>query len=317
MSGAEALAKPGLQSEEGEFSHGNGYKVDISRIESVDNYTEDNYTEENFTHTGTRGDGAELYEDAEWIFISAAAIIGPICALVENRLFPGSQGPNHHKPPPTLMLEQPGFLLSVAALVSGVGAIAAHYRPGGRTAYRLLKPLTTLLILATVLSLPPGPGRAYALLIAAGLAFALVGDILLMFAERNFALGIASFAITHALYIAAFSMRSGITLMQPATALAVLMAAGLLRLVWGGVRASLRMPVLVYVLLITAMLGQAAGAALVQQSAAAITAAAGAALFFVSDAILALDRFRSPFRAAQALVLSTYWLGQWLIASSI
>ena len=44
----------------GEFSHGNGYKVDISLDPTVDSYIEDN-----FTHTGQRSDGAELYEDAD------------------------------------------------------------------------------------------------------------------------------------------------------------------------------------------------------------------------------------------------------------
>ena len=43
----------------------------------------------------------------------------------------------------------------------------------------------------------------------------------------------------------------------------------------------------------------------------------GAALFVISDATLALNRFRRPFRAAQAIVMSTYVVGQALIALSI
>lgn len=42
----------------GEFSHANGYKVDISL-----NPTVNTYIETNFEHTGQRSDGAELYRD--------------------------------------------------------------------------------------------------------------------------------------------------------------------------------------------------------------------------------------------------------------
>jgi len=42
----------------GEFSHANGYKVDISL-----NPTVNQYIENNFEHIGQRSDGAELYED--------------------------------------------------------------------------------------------------------------------------------------------------------------------------------------------------------------------------------------------------------------
>ena len=42
----------------GEFSHANGYKVDISLNPTVNSYIEDN-----FEHTGQRSDGAELYRD--------------------------------------------------------------------------------------------------------------------------------------------------------------------------------------------------------------------------------------------------------------
>jgi len=43
---------------------------------------------------------------------------------------------------------------------------------------------------------------------------------------------------------------------------------------------------------------------------------AGATLFVVSDAALAANRFRTPFAAAQAVVLGTYFSGQCLIALS-
>ena len=44
--------------------------------------------------------------------------------------------------------------------------------------------------------------------------------------------------------------------------------------------------------------------------------ALGAALFVLSDSLLAWNRFRNPFPAAQALIHATYFPAQWLIAIS-
>jgi len=52
-------------------------------------------------------------------------------------------------------------------------------------------------------------------------------------------------------------------------------------------------------------------------SVTALAAAAGAGLFVVSDGVLAIDRFRWPFRAARAVTLATYWSAQLLIALSV
>lgn len=45
-------------------------------------------------------------------------------------------------------------------------------------------------------------------------------------------------------------------------------------------------------------------------------AALGAGLFVCSDSLIGIDRFVSPFAAAPYLIILTYWLGQWAIASS-
>jgi uncharacterized membrane protein YhhN len=79
----------------------------------------------------------------------------------------------------------------------------------------------------------------------------------------------------------------------------------------------LRLPVIVYVVALVAMAWQAAARATTLQTTHAYLAAAGAALFVVSDAILALNRFAKPFRAAQLLVMTTYVTGQALIAASV
>ena len=79
----------------------------------------------------------------------------------------------------------------------------------------------------------------------------------------------------------------------------------------------LQVPVAVYVAVIVSMAGQAAGRWWSIRSPASALAACGAALFVVSDALLAVNRFGRPFRSAQALIHSSYFLAQWLIAVSV
>ena len=195
-------------------------------------------------------------------------------------------------------------------------AIASKYLGWRPNVFYITKPLTTALILVPVLILVPDSKSAYVPLIAAGLAFALFGDILLMLPEDRFVLGIGSFAATHALYLAGFISAAGIALLNPSTIPLLLFAVIMTRFLWPGLRKSLQIPVLSYVILITIMTAQAIGAAVQQEGAGLAIAAAGAILFLASDSMLAIDRFRVPFKAAQGLVLATYWLGQWLIALS-
>ncbi len=204
----------------------------------------------------------------------------------------------------------------VLTFVSATIAILSKYLGWRSNIFYISKPLTTTLILAPVLILTPDSTSAYIPLIAGGLAFALLGDILLMMPESRFVLGIGSFAATHALYLAAFISAAGLALVNPSTIPLLLFTVIMTRFLWPGLRKSLQIPVLAYVVLITIMTIQAIGAAVQSEGIGLAIAAAGAILFLASDSMLAIDRFRVPFRSAQALVLSTYWLGQWLIALS-
>ena len=204
----------------------------------------------------------------------------------------------------------------VITFASAAIAIASKYLGWHPNVFYISKPLTTALILVPVLALIPDSEGAYIPLIAGGLAFAILGDVLLMLPEERFVLGIGSFAATHAFYLAAFISVAGIALVNPSTIPLILFAFIMTRFLWSGLRKSLQVPILAYVILITVMTAQAIGAAVQQEGAGLAIAAAGAILFLASDSMLAIDRFRVPFKTAQALVLSTYWLGQWLIALS-
>lgn len=213
---------------------------------------------------------------------------------------------------PTLQLA----LAASAALVA-VLAIRAHYLDESRRwQVYAFKPLATLLILALALVLTPARSD-YQWAIAAGLLFSTAGDVFLMLPRDRFVAGLASFLVAHLCYVGAFAI--GVPFAAaPLLWLPFFAAGGLvLALVWPGLKPALRAPVAVYVIVIAAMAGQAAGRWHMTGSVVALAAAVGAGLFVVSDAVLAIDRFRWKFRAARAVTLATYWAAQLLIALSI
>ena len=77
-----------------------------------------------------------------------------------------------------------------------------------------------------------------------------------------------------------------------------------------------RPAVVVYVAVITVMGWRAAVRATVAPAPGGLLALAGAILFMVSDAVLASDRFARRFAAADAVVMTTYYAAQTLIAAS-
>lgn len=213
---------------------------------------------------------------------------------------------------PTLQLA----LAASAALVA-VLAIRAHYLDESRRwQVYAFKPLATLLILALALAFTPARAD-YQWAIAAGLLFSTAGDVFLMLPRDRFVAGLASFLVAHLCYVGAFSI--GVPFgAAPLLWLPFFAAGGLvLALVWPGLKPALRAPVAVYVIVIAMMAGQAAGRWHMTGSVVALAAAVGAGLFVVSDAVLAIDRFRWKFRAARAVTLATYWAAQLLIAISV
>ena len=88
----------------------------------------------------------------------------------------------------------------------------------------------------------------------------------------------------------------------------------MLTALWPGVPAGLRLPVLAYVLCLGAMAAQAAVVWRQHRERGAVLAVGGA-LFMLSDALLATNKFAGPLPLASLWVLSSYWAAQWCIAS--
>lgn len=207
-------------------------------------------------------------------------------------------------------------VLGIAILISAVAATVTDLDKSSRRRWHYLsKPLTTGLILTLALLAPADTGPGTRLLIVLGLAASLIGDIWLMLPRDRFILGLASFALAQFCYIAAFG--GTLSTCPPVwTYLPYLAyAAGMNTLLWRHAGA-MRLPVVVYALLLVSMAWAAGARWLAQGTTPALQGWLGALLFLTSDSLPAWNRFRKPIPNGAAWVLATYYLGQGLIALS-
>ncbi|MBN2085806.1 MAG: lysoplasmalogenase [Anaerolineales bacterium] len=209
------------------------------------------------------------------------------------------------------------FLTLAALLSAGLTILGYYLRPPRRALIYVSKPLATILIL--LIAVLPGtvPADPYALAISLGLGFSLLGDIWAMLSRRHFLKALISFLITHVCYALAFLAGGPAAgFLRPVVPVAILGAA-ILAYLWPALSAGMKAAVGAYVGVIVVMVALAAGRALASFSPDALIAAIGAFLFLASDSVLAVNRFRRPFYAAQAVILGSYFAGQLLIALSV
>ncbi|GAA2810685.1 lysoplasmalogenase [Saccharopolyspora taberi] len=146
---------------------------------------------------------------------------------------------------------------------------------------------------------------------ALGLAGSWVGDVaLLRDDDRAFRAGLASFLGTHVAYAATFAARGERP--KPLHVLPIAAATAASAAAFGRMAGPLRRPVMAY----AATIGTMAAAATTLRGPGSGRVLAGAATFVASDSLLALARFglaEKWRRPADAGVMATYTLGQWLI----
>ncbi len=186
---------------------------------------------------------------------------------------------------------------------------------GWRALEYLVKPGTIAALLAWMWQASRfyGPLRWFAL----GLAFSLVGDVLLILPADMFIFGLIAFLLAHLAYVAGFN-----TQMPPlkATSLALALGVGTITaLVFREINAGLtaqgsddlRLPVLIYTIVIAVMLLSALLTWVRPEwdRRAALMVSVGAALFFLSDTLLAYNKFVSPLSWSLTVII-TYHIGQ-------
>jgi len=215
-----------------------------------------------------------------------------------------------------------GMLSALVPVIAILAITGAGLGSDGRPLYLVCKPLATILLLTLAWRAPQPVSARYRWAIVVGLVWSLIGDVLLMFAGY-FVFGLVAFLIAHLAYIYAFT--DGVRLFaRPLTSIAgLILAAVIVCLLWPGVPAALRIPVIAYAIALATMATQAITRVQVLAAVdglaanSARLAAIGACLFMVSDTVLSYGRFRDELPFAAVLVLSTYYIAQWFIARSV
>jgi len=152
-----------------------------------------------------------------------------------------------------------------------------------------------------------------------GIIFSLAGDVLLMLSlERMFVFGLLAFLLAHIAYLAGFQNELGTVSFWSVLLLAIIAvnAVRLMRRIISAMRASgqnrLVNPVIVYSSVITVVL-YAAMTTLSNpewKAGASLLVGLGAFLFYISDLVLAWNKFVSPIQNGRMINIGLYHLGQ-------
>jgi uncharacterized membrane protein YhhN len=194
---------------------------------------------------------------------------------------------------------------------------------GDQKGIYIFKPISSTLMTSVLLMsfLRDGCYRTdYTLALLAGMLLSFGGDMALMFmkaSKKAFRIGLVLFLLGHIAYIIVFTLFSGIQSSDWISAMILAAAAVCVyRYLLPGL-GDMKVPVLLYVVIISLMVNRAisafSGSYLTTAQALLITG--GALLFYVSDVILALHRFRHQWRYGR-INLAFYYAGQVLIALS-
>lgn len=151
-----------------------------------------------------------------------------------------------------------------------------------------------------------------------GILFSLAGDVALLFIDRFFMPGLVAFLLAQVAYLVGFNTPFPRELGVLALAIAIVLglsAVRLLRRLVAGVRmtnARMVTPVILYSTVITLMLLSALLTLFRPDwaSTPAYLVSLGAFLFYLSDIVLAWNKFVSPIRNGRMLNIGLYHLGQ-------
>ncbi|MEW5721709.1 MAG: lysoplasmalogenase [Thermodesulfobacteriota bacterium] len=213
-------------------------------------------------------------------------------------------------------------MLNALIIVAGLLLLAGllYFEKKEDTRGRLLTktPLSLLFIVAALVQSPPD--ALYFRFILVGLILCLAGDVFLaLTSPKAFLLGLISFLLGHVLYVFAFGRLVGPAAWWSVGTLVVFIA-GAAVYVWLWPRLGpMKVPVLAYVLVISLMLS---GAWAVFRFPAAgktgpFMVLLGALLFYLSDLLVARDRFVRPEFLNRRFGLPMYYAGQFLLAFSV
>ncbi|WP_233171653.1 lysoplasmalogenase [Dyella sp. ASV21] len=227
----------------------------------------------------------------------------------------------------TAMAAAPSRRIDGAIALAAVGAIlgsmlaATDAVDGWRWLHWICKPLATVLILATVWRTASPVSAPYRRWIGIGMLFSLAGDIFLMLPMDAFVAGLVAFLLGHLCFIRALVSDSRFAVRVLPVAACLGYGALNLWALWPSLPSALYAPVVVYVVVLASMGGQAVARAVAHArdrlALPAQWAAAGALCFMLSDTLLAWNRFRLAIPWSSLWILATYYLALWCLARSV
>lgn len=158
-----------------------------------------------------------------------------------------------------------------------------------------------------------------------GMLLSLAGDVLLLWIDRFFLYGLVAFLLAHVSYLVGFNMpTSPVSLWGLLLAVIVgLGGARVMRRILSSIvekgQARMRTPVAVYgavisLMLLSAMLKLTDPA---WGAGASLLVGLGAFLFFLSDIVLAWNKFVTPIQNGRMLNIGMYHIGQILLAAGV
>lgn len=174
-------------------------------------------------------------------------------------------------------------------------------------------PVLSLAVMA-FLQVPGLKGK----LLMTGFLFSAAGDITLSFRDPDggrlyFTLGLGFFLVAHIFYVIIFSRDLQWKVGRSWILVAVLVFSVVMTILLAPkLPANMKVPVLVYVAVITAM-----GITATFYREGTWVLIIGAVLFMASDSVIAINTFLEPVSGASYLIMTTYYAGQFLIGAGL
>lgn len=177
-----------------------------------------------------------------------------------------------------------------------------------------------VLMILFIININPFTNRLHRLLFA-GLFFSWAGDVTLEFSNSNrnfFLLGLACFLLAHVMYFTVFFITPGknsilsnrIWFLLPV----IIYGAALVVYLYDDLN-EMRLPVILYAIVILAMLAGAINRIEKVQKDSFRLVLAGAILFVISDSAIAFNKFSYQFAGSGFVIMSTYIVAQYLIVT--
>ena len=186
----------------------------------------------------------------------------------------------------------------------------------------VFKPLLMTGLLLYFLSATKGFSSSIKLLTVGAIVFSFFGDTLLMFAGKNelfFLLGLSAFLIAHIFYILCFhkiKVKENVEGRWQWSIVVAIYYFFIILLLMPHL-GSMKIPVLIYGLVISFMLLVAALLYDLPDNKTARYILTGALLFVISDSVLAINKFYLPFETAGWIIMLTYVAAQYLLVSGV